>query len=126
MRVTIFKPNPDKDRWNYWVVFFPDLEKGLPQPHYVDTSIEAENLAADLAETHGCDWEYMPDLPELPHWFDENGDLRNIDRVELTDLGHGRGQFNLFSGNMRLSAESGTIDYLLDTLLWIAEDWCEE
>ena len=124
MHIRIFEPNPDRDRWNYWVVFFRD-DQPLPQVHESDWQEEAERIAAELAEQHGCQWNYMPDYEPLPHWFDENGDLRRIDRLEVVHLGNGRGQLSFFAGSVRLSVDTGHMRYLLELTQWFAEDWCE-
>jgi hypothetical protein len=123
MHIRIFEPNPTQDRWNHWVVFFPD--QGEPQLHNADSPEEAERIAADLAAQHGCPWKYMPDCPELPHWFDEEGNLRDIDRLEVVHLGNGRGQLNFFSGTVRLSTDMGDLRDLLELLHEFARDWGE-
>ncbi|QDU94090.1 hypothetical protein [Lignipirellula cremea] len=123
MHVAIIKPKPEQNQWNYSVVYIAD--DLTTEVHEVPTSLEAEAIAAELAEKHGCEWNYLRDFPELPHWFDENGHMRNIDRLEIVHLGAGRGQFNCFSGSVRLTVDMGEIGDLLEYLLILTGDWTQ-
>lgn len=120
MHIHIFSPAPDRNRYQYQIVIFTD--DGATDVHNADTSTEAEALATDLARRHGCDWRYFRDYPPLPHWFDEEGNFRKIDRMELIDFGNGRGQFNCFAGAVRLSTDMGTLSRLRQLMRTLLED----
>lgn len=123
MFIRIFPPKPDEGRPNFWVVYFS--QKGKSQQIEVTPADEAEEIAKKLARKHRCPWKYQPNFPELPQWIDEQGKLREIDRLELVHLGNGRGQFSCFSGTVRLSVDNGDVGLLLNGLRLLAEGWAE-
>lgn len=126
MHIRIFEPNPRQDRWVYRVVFFPD--EGSPVVCEACCPEEAESMAENLARHYGCSWKHLPNLESLSHWVDEAGQLRVIDRIELVDLGNGRGQFNCFAGKVRFSTDMGELQWLAEHMrfwlaAWLDEEW---
>lgn len=108
---------PDGDRLNFWVVLFHGPAASVTV-HETDTAEQAESLASRLAQEHACHFKFMPPVRDVfRHWWTEDGRLREINRVEFVSLGRGLIQFNVWSDNVRISAEAcraSAIDELLD------------
>lgn len=99
-------------------------KEGSAQEFEAATAAEAERIATDLTREIGCDWKYQSGCADLPHWFDEKDNLRIWDRIEIVDLGNGRGQLNCFAGKPRLSVDiMGEVEFLVAEFLWLARAW---
>ena len=122
--VKVFCPD-EETRFEFWVVVFLPDEK--PQLHAVDTMAEAEALAKNLAGQNGCAWSYQPRLKTWwnSHWWDANGNLRPINRIEFVRLDNGAIQFTLFSDSHRIGTQVGRgtelLGFLLETEMLLSE-----
>ena len=104
--IRIFSPNGE-DRFEFLVVVFQTPDG--TQVHAADTCAGAEQLAEELARRHCCEWKHEPPLKDSwnAHWFDENGDLRDPNRVEFERLENGVVRFSVFSDSHRISTDIG-------------------
>lgn len=104
--VKVIQPAEHTD-FEFWVVVFRPNES--PEVHSVGSQAEAEALAEELAGQNQCQWSHQLPLRTWwnSHWWDEDGNLRELNRVEFVRLANGAIQFTVFSDSHRISTEIG-------------------
>lgn len=117
---------PDDERINYHVILFQ--ENGTrPEVHEADTEEKAEALASRLAQKHNCIYKFMPPFfkADWKHMYDDDGELREINRAEFVALGNGLFQYNLWSDNVRIHAAAGRFEeidrYLFEMAIFMQQ-----